>query len=228
MGWRGSMFPAVLVTVLWQEGKWAPQSLPGCWEPLRAPRKAPQSSESSCKGQAQLSRVPPWRNKCVEFLQQRWNDCKTSWHYHTHSRNTEPAAVCPTEPVVVDGHVWKALTPSGPGVWFAPQGTWNSPDCPRSWPQHYTVVGVGSTAQDNWTHQQAPVYNPTSPSALSYNLSCLIHTVITYLFLYGPALVHFSASIQHSSPGKWIIRNNKLAFPKTQEIYRKLHTLPYK
>lgn len=85
---------------LWQEGKWTLQTLPIAERHQEAPQRelweAPRATTEfweQLQGEPRPSGIPLWRNKCLEFLQQGWNDSKRAWNYYKGSMNIEPSAV---------------------------------------------------------------------------------------------------------------------------------------
>lgn len=143
---------------LWQKGKWALQTLPGA----ERHQEPPQSSESSCKGKHHLQESPSEETSAWNFSSRAGMTAREhgiAWHYYKGSMNTEPSAVCPTKLVMaMSGRHWAHL-----GLCFDLfHREWEQFRVPQPWPQHYTMVRVSSTPQDNCTHLLALVHNHTT------------------------------------------------------------------
>lgn len=227
MVWRGSTFPSVLVTECFgrkgsEHFRLSPvlKGTESHQGPLRVHHRAttgpPQGSESSWKGQARPSGIPPRKKQVpgISPAEFEWLQDSTALLPSLYLLMAMPGSHWPHLAL------WFGLFHRERGTVQTAPGHGLSIPAWLGWAQHHRITG-----HTCW-HECTAM--PDLQQSSSCNLSCLIHAAITYLFLDGLALVHFLASKQHFSPGKWIIGNNRPAFPKTQEIYRKLHTLLYK
>lgn len=146
--------------VLWQEGKRALQTLPGHWE---APRAQPRAL-GVVKGERTLQGFPSDKTSACNFSSRAGMTAREHGIItKTPLTLNQPQSAPQSHWLLTSGSHWPHVA-----LWFDLfPGNQDSSACPRSWPQHYTVVRVDSTPQDNWPHLLALVYNHAKPSAIT-------------------------------------------------------------
>lgn len=161
MVWRGSRFTSVQVTECF--GRKGSEHFRPCLGTERHQEHSPELW-GRLQGERSLQGFPSDKTSACNFSSRAGMTARQHGIItKTPLTLNQPQSAPQSHWLLTSGSHWPHVA-----LWFDLfPGKQDSSACPRSWPQHYTVVRVDSTPQDNWPHLLALVYNHAKPSAIT-------------------------------------------------------------